>query len=187
MVFLTFILIVVTAFYAFFTFRILQANQKATRVMEAQLEASTRPYIAIKTFTVHESQMILLSISNTGKSAAEELKFQIDKDFYRYGRSEEGFNLRELNLFKNIIGHFQPETKLVYNLVDAVEFFGEQNNIAKTPLQFTITAEYKYLGKNFTEKTVVDLNQHRDVAMNYDPFIGNLKKIADSIEKISKK
>ncbi len=187
MVFLTFILVVVTAVYVFFTFKILQENQKAIRVMEAQLEASTRPYIVIKTFSVHESQMILLSISNIGKSAAEELKLQIDKDFYRYGKSEEDFNLKELNLFKNTTEHFQPGTELVYYLVDAEELFKKPNNINKTPLQFTITAEYKYLGKNFIEKTIIDLTQNRDVAMNYDPFIGNLKKIADSVEKISKK
>ena len=119
--------------------------------------------------------------------AAEKLKLQVDKDFYRLGKSEERFNLKKSNLFKNITGHFQPGTELVYNLVNAIELFEKKNNTDRNPLQFTITAEYEYLGKNITEKTIIDLSQHQDVAMNYDPLIRNLKKIADSVEKISKK
>lgn len=183
---LTFFLVFITAIYVFFTYKILKANQKAIQVMESQLKASTRPYIVIKTFTVPESQMILLSISNTGKSAAEELILKIDKDFCRYGKNENQFNLKELNPFKNKTDHFQPGTELVYNIVDAVEFFKNQNNTIM-PQQFAITAEYKYLGDAFTEKNIINLAQHKDVAMNFDPLIGNLKKIADAVDKISKK
>ncbi len=186
MVVLTFILVVVTAIYVWITHKILQANQKAIEVMESQLKASTRPYIVIKTFTVHESQMILLSISNTGKSAADELILKIDKDFYRYGKNENQFNLKELNPLKNKTDHFQPGTELVYNLVDAVELFRNQGNTI-TPQQFTITAEYKYLSEAFAEKNIINLAQHKDVALNFDPLISNLKKIADAVDKISKK
>ena len=49
MTFLTFVLVIVTSVYVVITFKILEANREVVKVMAFQLEASTRPYISIKT------------------------------------------------------------------------------------------------------------------------------------------
>lgn len=182
MILLTFILVIVTSIYVVITFEILKANKETVKIMASQLEASTRPYISIKTFTINNSNDIFLNIANVGKSAAKRLKLQIDKDFYRYGKKEE-WNLKELNIFKNTTEQFQPGTKLIYPLVDALVLFSNKIDVSRTPAQFTITAEYEYFGNIFIEETKIDLSQHHETAFDYDPLIISLNKIARLLEE----
>ena len=48
---LTAILVLITGFYAYVTFRILKANEKVVAEMGNQTESINRPYINIRPFT----------------------------------------------------------------------------------------------------------------------------------------
>jgi hypothetical protein len=71
---LTFILVIITGFYALVTFRILKANQGVVNIMADQQEAILRPYVTISQFCPPSDASFYLKISNTGKTAAINLR-----------------------------------------------------------------------------------------------------------------
>ncbi len=78
----TVIATVILAVVAYFTLR---ANKRAVEAMENQHEASIRPYIKIRLFHVPRSPVIYLGVSNIGKMSANDLRLEIEKDFYELG------------------------------------------------------------------------------------------------------
>ena len=49
---LTAVLVIITGFYAWATFRILRANEKVVSVMEKQAVAMGRPYVTVTPFVL---------------------------------------------------------------------------------------------------------------------------------------
>ncbi len=80
--FLTAALVFITAFYAYLTHRIAKANRQVVQVMREQSEALTRPYVTVAAVAQPGSPALYLRISNTGKTAAEQLRLELDRDFY---------------------------------------------------------------------------------------------------------
>lgn len=70
---LTGILVIITGFYGWATFRILKANENVVSIMQEQSEAISRPYITVSTLLGPEGEAIYLKISNTGKTAAKKI------------------------------------------------------------------------------------------------------------------
>lgn len=79
---LTLALVIITAFYAWATFKILQANQGVVQAMEAQTEAQLRPYVVARVTAQPGTTLLLLQIENTGKSPALDLRLHMDKEFF---------------------------------------------------------------------------------------------------------
>jgi hypothetical protein len=67
--FLTFLLVVITAVYAYLTSRILEANRRSVTAMQEQMRSATRPHVHLD--LVPESRLIEASLRNTGVTAAE--------------------------------------------------------------------------------------------------------------------
>jgi len=173
---LTGLLVAITAFYAWVNFRILKANRE-------QVEALLRPYVTIRTLALPKNPIIYLSISNTGKSSADNLRLAMDRDFYQFSDTNRT-NLADLHIFKNEIQCLPPGTELVFMLERGFMLFGENNDPKITPLQFTITATYSYPGRRVQETTTIDLETYRAVALNTDALIDQLEKIRDSLTKL---
>ena len=49
---LTSLLVIITAFYAWVTFRIMKANERTVAAMHSQIESATRPYVALGLVTI---------------------------------------------------------------------------------------------------------------------------------------
>jgi hypothetical protein len=181
---LTALLVGITAFYAWATFRILQANEKIVQVAREQMEDLTRPYIILRTFTVPNNTIIFLQIENIGKTPAYKLSLELDKDFYQFGEKRKGGNLRELEVFSNDIECFAPGTMLPFYLGTGPQLFGKDADQNVTPLAFSITANYKVGEKTITEKSMIDLRMHLHSAMAPDAIVRELDKISEAIEKL---
>lgn len=92
---LTAALVAITMFYAYATFRIMRANERAVSAMRKQTEALVRPYVTVTVMTVPASPMFYLRIANTGRTGAEDVRLTIDRDFFQYGHKT-GRNLRAI-------------------------------------------------------------------------------------------
>ncbi len=103
---LTGILVLVTGFYAWVTFRMSRANDRVVRLMEEQLYASNRPYINVSVTSEPGSPIFMLKIKNTGKSGAEDLLLTLDKSFQQFGDLAKEKQFSSFNAFKNPIPVF---------------------------------------------------------------------------------
>lgn len=139
---LTAILVVITGIYAWFTFRILKANEKVVEQMRSQQEAMYRPYISVSPVVYPENPIVILKIKNSGLTAAHNLRLSLDKDFYKFGKKEEENNLRSLTAFKKPIDSFVPGAEIFFYLAQSFVIFGKKADPNLTPTSFTVTAEY---------------------------------------------
>jgi hypothetical protein len=60
---LTSLLVIITGFYAWVTFRIMKANERTVAAMHSQIESATRPYIAVGLVTIPNSNMFYLRVA----------------------------------------------------------------------------------------------------------------------------
>ena len=182
---LTGILIIITGFYAWATYRILQANEKVVNVMKDQSEALRRPYITIAPYTVPGTPLMGIRISNTGKSPAHNLTLSIDKDFYRFGKKDE--NIAQLKAFIEPIEMFAPGTELSFDLAMGFNIFAQDADPSIIPRIFSITASYDFFGKRVIEKNIIDLNPFLGSTLPRDSITRELKEIREAIEKLQPK
>ena len=180
-------LVLITGFYAFATFRILRANEQVVAVMRQQTEAFSRPYIAVTPFMPEKSPMLYLRISNSGKTAAANLRLSIDRDFYPYGdQSTSERNLGSMSAFNRALDSFPPDAELIFALAQGFVLFGESVDEKITPLQVRISATYSFSCKTVTETTDVDLRPYRRSMAQPTPLLESLEKIRKELEKIYK-
>ena len=180
---LTAILVIVTTFYAWVTFKILKANESVLHEMKVQHESLFRPYISISPVIYTDNPIFFLKIANTGRTAADKLRLSIDKDFYQFGKKEEDRNLRKHSAFSKQIDSFVPDAHMLFYLAQGFVVFGEDAKEDITPSIFTVTAKYEYSGQEVEEKTVIDLRPYPNSAIPHDPIVAKLKDIKDSIDK----
>ncbi len=179
---LTALLIVITGIYAWFTFKILKANERIVEKMHEQQEAMYRPYIAISPVVYPENPIVFLKIQNTGLTAANNLRLTLDKDFFQFGDKGEERNLKSHSAFKDQISSLVPGAEIYFYLAQSFVIFGKKGQDL-TPSVFSITAEYEYLGKKVSEKTIIDLCPYLGAANPHDPLVRQLKHIKEVIEK----
>lgn len=181
---LTFLLVSITAVYAFLTYLILRANHKSVDTMRIQIEASLRPYISIKVFAPPESISFYLQITNTGKTTAENLRLKIDRDFYLLGKD---VNIADLNAFKNTIKSFAPGMEILFFLATSPMLFNENSDEKKTPRTFAISASYEYGNgaRQVEEKTTIDFNPFLETTVTpADPVVIQLKSVSDRLKEV---
>jgi hypothetical protein len=178
---LTGILIIITGFYAWSTYRILQANEKVVNVMRDQLEALRRPYITIAPYTVPGTPLIGIRISNTGKSPAQNLTLSMDKDFYKFGKKEK--NIAQFSAFREPIEMFAPGTELMFDLAMGFNIFAEDADPSIMPKVFNITSSYEFFGKKIIEKNTIDLKPFMKSTQPRDLLVKELEKIRETIDK----
>ena len=179
---LTAALVVITGIYAVLTYGIMRANRQTVAAMNAQTEALSRPYLSISPFTLPENAIVFLRISNTGRTAAENVRLELDRPYYRFGKADESENLRNLSVFSEPISSVGPGAEFIFSLAMAPVLYGSQNDVNRTPLTFRITASYRCFGKVVTEITEVDLRPFRGMHMSFDPVVHELSGIKEAIK-----
>lgn len=184
---LTAILVIVTGFYAWATFRILKANERIVDVMKKQNDALIRPYITINTSVHPRHPLIYLKIINTGKTAAENLRLEIDRPFYQFGEGREENNIANFPAFQKPIDCFPPGTSLCFDLAQGFIIFGKDANPNVTPTKFSIKAIYSYTEKTVEEVTNIDLQPYLNSRSEPDSLIEELEKIQKAIAGLNRK
>jgi hypothetical protein len=183
---LTGMLVLVTGFYAWATFRILKANEDVVSLMQEQSEAITRPYMTVTTFLGPEGEVIYLRISNTGKIAAKNLRLEMDKNFYKFGSKTDNSNLLKFSAFQEDIECFPPNAELIFPLAQGFVIFGKDSDPELTPKIFNIKATYSYLKKDVVETTTIDLRPYLNSSWEPIPMLKRLDKFLEKLESIEK-
>lgn len=175
---LTGALVLITAFYAWATYKILKANEKVVDTMHEQAEAMTRPYVAVTALLEVDNPIFYLRIANTGKTAATDLNLSLDKPFSR---------LTEKSAFNDMIKSFPPGAEIVFLLAQSFVIFADNADSNVTPSCFTVTAEYSFGGKRVVEANIIDLKPYLGASIPQDAYVRKLNAINESIQMVAKK
>jgi len=179
---LTAALVLITAVYAWLTYRIARSNERSTGIMAKQTALLTRPYVEVGVFLPAKIPMFYLRIRNTGRTAARNLRLAMDRDFFQYGESK-GRNLAALTAFREPIASFGPGSELIFALAEGVVLFAESSDPKVTPQEFNVTAAYDYEGGSAHETFHVDLKPYLYSTMEPSPLIEELERMRQAIER----
>lgn len=183
---LTAILVVITGFYAYVTFRMLKVNQEMAAAVREQIESSLRPYVSVG-LILEQFPIFHLRIANQGRTSANNLRLTISHDFFSFADKREEMNLAGLNAFNNEIPCFAPGMELIFPLAQSFVVFADKADPAVTPSKFSVTARYSYGDKTVEERTDVDLTAYLRTAPRPDVRTDELKKISESLDKLVEK
>lgn len=178
---LTLALVIITAVYAAATFRILKANQAAVQVVQEQTTALMRPYISVEVTARTGTTLLVLSVKNTGKSAAENLSMSLDKPLVQrldsYSR-----DLRTLPLFSGVPTALAAGAEIQHILGVGHRLMNE-TSVHGMPETFNIEASYKFGPRAFRETHTVDVRALIHAAVIHDPIATALEKLGEKLEK----
>lgn len=177
--YLTGILVLITAIYAYLTYRMAKASEASAEAVRNQSEMFLRPYITISPFIRANTPLLYLRVKNTGKTGAQNLRLSIDRDFFKFGNRA---NLKTLSAFTTPIDSFPPDAELIFGLAQGWVLFGEKSNPNICPAQFNVTATYDFFGKKVQEITQVDLRPYLGTEGEHDPIVEELEKIRKVLE-----
>lgn len=183
---LTGLLVIITGFYAWVTYKIMVVNQSTLSSIQQQVEAALRPYVTINVFTEPDGVLFYLRIANTGRSGADNVRLTLDRDFYQYGQTDQP-SLREATVFQQPIQQLPPGSELIFGLAQGFVVLGEKANPDVTPPVFSVNAKYSYGGKEVSETTTIDLRPYKDSMDRPSAVVDQLKTIGKNLEKIAKK
>jgi hypothetical protein len=182
--YLTFFLVIITGIYAFFTYQILKANQNSVLAMQAQSEASYRPYVTARISMQVGEPFFYLNIENIGKTAAKNLKLSLNKDFYQRGEKTDKNNIKNFPLFNDLISEFTASTHFFYPLVSSVDLLSNTFDENLVPKKFSIIAEYSYSNnKCVKEVFTFDLSVYQDCIALKDSLVTAINGVSTAIAK----
>lgn len=178
---ITLILALISGLYAWLTHRIAVSNERSVAIMAKQTDLLTRPYVDVSVFTPPKSHVFYLRIRNSGRTAARNLRLQVDRDFFPFGRQSQP-SLVSLAAFREAITSFGPIAQLTFALGSAVDIFREDTDPKIMPQEFRITASYEYDNGSVSETSHVDLRPYRLSAMEPSPLVDELERIREVLE-----
>lgn len=181
---LTAILVLVTAIYAYLTYRMAKANEASVQAMREQSEAMLRPYIEVTPYVRPHTTVLYLRVKNTGRTAAQNVRLTMDRDFFQFGKSGSAdHNLRTKAAFAQPIDSLGPGHKLVFGLAQGFVIFGKEGGPEITPQQFNIMVTYEFRGKKVEELHQIDLRPYIGSEGERDPVAEELEKIRQIMQK----
>lgn len=184
--FLTTLLVIITAIYAYLTYRLAKASEASVESMQEQSEALVRPYVTIQPFVRPHTSILYLRIKNVGRTNAINLKLSIDRDFYQFGETNSPEkNLKSLSAFTSPIDSFAPDAELLFALAQGWVIFGDDGKQNNCPSQFTVTASYEFGERQVTETSQIDLRPYYNSEGYHDPLVEEINKIRVVLEKSS--
>jgi hypothetical protein len=184
---ITLALAVITAFYAWATFRILRANEGVVAAMREQIDAQLRPYIEVSVAPRIGSNLLCLFIKNTGKSPAISLRLELDKDFHFQGERRDDKNLRKLPAFSQEIDSLPPNSQLNFLLGTGSALSGSQSDPKISPLVFSVSARYQFAKRSYSEQTTIDLRPFFHSIVPIDPVVEELEHLRQAVDKLGTK
>lgn len=169
--FLTLILVIVTSIYAYFTYLILKANQKAVAAMQAQVKAVTRPYVYFE--LIVDTALVETCIRNAGVTAALNVLIKTTPQLHTEFQSNGSYT----RLTDRTITMIAPGREFR-------EYIGTSQKL--NDLDFTASVSYSDSAGNMYEEDL-----HINFADFNVPYIGGrttvpqeLKNITESIKAI---
>ena len=183
---LTLALVVITAFYAWATLKILRANEAMVAAMRDQQNAAMRPYITASIHIRTGTQLFYLSIKNVGKTAALGLALSLDKNFYQLGEKRDDRNIANSAAFSKPIDSLPPDGQLLFLLGSGPTLFGGSNTDELSPLVFQVKATYMAGSQSVSETSIVDLRPYIKTDIPHDPIVEELGRLRESFDKLAR-
>lgn len=181
MTILTGILVLVTAIYAYLTYRMVKATEVTTELMKRQSDSMSRPYVTLSLVKPSNNPFILLRIENTGLSVARDMTLTLGPEYDEIKDIKGPKELKDAYLFKNTITSFPPHSPVVYVLGFGASYMADDET--RPQKQFSITARYSFSDQIVNETTWLDVNQYDSTTLDTDPVVSALQKIKDEIAK----
>jgi hypothetical protein len=153
------LIVAITGAYTFVTYRLFQATT-------AQHESSIRPYINIQSSLMSGWGEIVLTISNTGRSAAHNLRLRMNKSYRPY--QDNDYDLAKQLAFQELIPCFPPGSQLNFSLGSSFKKLDRDSDVM--PAVFQISAEYEFQAKRYNETTTLDLTKYDGSSFKHDPL-----------------
>ncbi len=173
----------ITAFYAWVTYKILRANEGVIMEMRQQARAMARPYIVVAPILEFDNPIFYLRIKNSGKTAALNLRLTIDKPFFRFG--DAGKDLSKVVAFNQPIDSFPPDAEIIFSLAQGFKIFALNAENENIPHKFSVTAQYEFDGSTVTEVNNIDLRPYMNADIPQDAYVRKLSSIDDSLKKVA--
>jgi hypothetical protein len=173
----------VAAIYTFVTARILRANKDAVAAMREQVHELSRPRIQVWPSPRMGTQLICLTIRNSGPSAAEHVTLSIDRDFFAFGEAGDDKNLRNFSAFREPFDALGPGAEMIFYLGTGPQLLGPSRN-ERTPLQFRVDAAYGFSDRTYQEATTVDLKPFLHSAVPQDPVAEEVEKVWREVKRL---
>jgi hypothetical protein len=143
---LTLGLLVATGVYARLTYRLVASAERQT------LEIS-RPRMLISVSAIQGGQLLVLNVENIGLSSAEQLALALDRPVHQsYGQL---LNLQDYKIFSGLAPALPPKAISRYGL--GIGWLAEDLDRDLHPLQFNVTATYKFGGRAFEDVFQIDI------------------------------
>src|SRR5215213_10256430 len=164
------ILTVITACYAYLTWRLLTESQ------EMRL-AAARPEVAIY-IAPQEGAMslIMLRLENVGRGPAYDLRLTTNIDFKPESRRTA---LRDIGLFRKGLGYFAPGQRIEHFLVSLI---GKLEELKKAPLE--ITAVYRdSVDKEYSRTFIIDFGEMENLTRIGKPPLHELADLTKEIQR----
>lgn len=178
---LTGLLVIITGFYAWTTFKMLKSNHEVIEIMKGQNESATRPHIVVQIKLKPELPLLFLCIKNHGKTSALDLELTLHQPFYRLDQEQ---NIQDFKAFSQVIQSFPPETELEFILIEGHKLYNNPDP-SRTPLNFDISAKYNYQGKTVEEIHHVDLTPYGTMTIFKEKPTEALEAISRSLTEIA--
>jgi hypothetical protein len=183
---LTAVLIFVTIVYAWSTHRIQQANENVVALMRQQLDQALRAYVSLGIHQFPGNPIFFLRIRNVGRTCASALKLTIDKPLWSFEGtgSDAERELNSMTPFSESIDSFPPDAELLVPINAGPFLFRKMANRDKSPLVFTISANYQSSSTQIFEQTTIDLRPFAHAHRPIDPLQKSLDSISEQLAKI---
>lgn len=178
--YLTAILIFVTTIYVYLTHQMVKATQSSVRAINEQSEAMYRPYVVVEPYVRPNTTCLYLRIKNTGKTSAQNLILNIDRDFFQFAEKDKNF--KEFDAFNTKIDSLPPNAELLFALAEGWIVLADNADQQITPKQFEILSKYQYQDKSVIENHKIDLRPFGASEGAKDPVVEELEKIRKVLE-----
>ena len=181
---LTGVLVLVTAIYAYLTYKLAQSSAASVAAMERQNWEASRAFVVVAPFVRPHTPFLYLRVSNSGRSSALNLQLQIDRDFFQFAEARKpDQNLRSKTAFTQVIDAFHPGQELIFALAQGWNIFGDKAQSEACPAKFSVAATYDCLGQRVSESNPIDLTAFMGSEGERDPLVEELERVRKAIEK----
>ena len=178
----TVVLALITAVYAYATFRILKANQAAVKAMHDQTEALLRPYVSAEVSARPGTTLMQLVVRNTGRSAAEGLRMSIDRPLHQQLDSRKQ-NLQDLPLFAGKELMALAAGAQLQHLIGIGHKLFNETGVHGMPESFVVSAQYSFGGRTYDERHTIDVRPLIHTSVMHDPIATAIKDAAEQLVK----
>ena len=184
----TLALVVITAFYAWATFRILRVNEAVVAAMKEQTDSQLRAYVLVSMAPRIGTTLLCLTIKNVGRSPALNLRLTLDRDFFRNGERREDGNLAKLSAFSEPMDSLPPNAEMIFILgMGAAIVNSQASDPSTSPLTFRVNATYDFGSRHFVEDTPIDLRPHLSSTVPHDPIAVEIERLRKSVDDLAAK